>query len=578
MALPRLRGIARRTGAALVAASVVCVGGLATPAHAATRSVVSVLAPDTQILLPRSEGGAAADFRTITPLILDEGPDTATGVKLVIDASKLAHVAELSLPKGCSFSASDPAHLHAVCSLGSVELLDSVDLGIRADAGAAEGATGSIVFSLTATNGSEDPEDAREKTGTTRVTLGHGPDLAAGSLGDLKVSPGSTEDYSPQVTNQGDRDVTGVVMYLDAQQLDGAVGLSLTGPSHSNCLYHYGDPDDTVGDRTGVYCTFPDVVVHPGETYRVSTPVGLTASADASEGFFEYGFDLVGGQLADSGGTGTKGSGPALGLTLVPAPTKAARTQVEDIDYSNNIGLSLVSTGRVEDVAATAGDVTGTVGKRVGFHASVVNTGTVATVPIPGAPSADVTAAEAVFFPSGVTVTSAPASCSGADDADDAVGSDTAGVVGKGLFRTEVRKAEDGLPEADGPLYLCLVQKVLQPGQSATFDFTVKPTKVLHKAEGGVVAVSGGSGIDDNPVNNIADFTVSAVAAAGTPTPRPTATATASSAPAASGGGGLAATGGGGDALPVSLAGVAAILLGAGGVLFARRRRNGSHG
>jgi hypothetical protein len=587
MAHLRPRGIVRRTGAALAAASVLCVGLAATPAQAATRSLISVLAPDTQVLLPQSDGGAASAFRTVTPLVLSEGPaGTLTGVKLTIDAGKLAHVAELSLPKECRFSPSDPSHLHAVCSLGSVRLLGSVDLGIRSAPGAAAGATGSIVFTVTATNATEDPEDARGKLGTTRVSVGHGPDLAAGSLGALSVSPGTAEAYSPQVTNRGDRDAKGVVMYLDAAQLDGGSGLSLTGPRHSNCLYHYGEPGPGA-DRTGILCSFPDVTVHPGQTYRLSTPVDLTATADATEGYFEYGFDLVGGQLTDPDAKGTKGSGPALGLTPVPAPTGSSRSLVQDIDYSNNTGVSAVSTGRIDDVAATAGDVTGTVGKAVRFHTSVVNTGTVPTVPIPDAPTTATTAADVVFFPVGVTVTAAPASCTSEDGLSvGAAKGAKAAEDSKSPFAAKVRSAEGGLPTGDGSVYICLVEKVLQPGQSATFDFTLKPTKVLHKAGGTAIAISGGTGIDDNVNNNVVNFTVSAAKGSTVPTstPRPTASATASgssgsAAPSASAsaGGGLAATGGGSDALPLTLTGAAAILLGAGGLLFARRR-SGSHG
>lgn len=587
MAHLRPRGTVRRTGAALAAASVLCIGAAVGPAHAAEKSVFSVMPPSAQTLLPQSAGGAAADFRTVTPVVLDEGPGSSlSGVVLTVDASRLKGVAELSLPKECSFTA-DPSHLHAVCSLGTVDLIGQVDLGIRALAGAKVGAHGSLVFKATADNATEDPEDAFMGT-TTPVVVGNGPDLAVGDLGDLSVPPGSTSAQSPLVSNKGDRDAKGVLMYLDAQQLDGGSGLSVAG-SYGNCLYHYGDPELPAAERTGVLCSFPDVTVHPGESYRVATPVGLAATAEATRGFFEYGFDLVGGELADPDAVGTKGTGPALGLSPVPAGSAASRMLAGDIDYGNNTTVSMVSTGRIVDVAAGAADVKGTVGKPVAFRGTLSNTGTVPTTPMAGAPAADVTAAELVAFPPGVKVTSLPAGCT---TTDDPTVSEPPAALATGRarsgFAARLHTAEQSVPDADqGSAYLCLVQQVLQPKDSVGFDFTLTPARALDRAEGVVIAVSGDTGLDDDPSNNLADFRVSAAKAQPTAKPTPSATATASTTAPASGaasasataatGGYLADTGGGASALPIALGGAAAVLLGAGGVLFARRR-SGSHG
>ena len=161
--------------------------------------------------------------------------------------------------------------------------------------------------------------------------------------------------------------------------------------------------------------------------------------------------------------------------------------------------------------------------------------------------------------------------------------------------------AEAGtLPEDVGSLYACMVDSVIQPGSQVVFTFTVRPTEVLHGAQGAVVAFTG-EGIDDDMSNNIADFTVDAAKATTTPvTTTPTATAPASasatssatpsataSAPATTSAaattspaatGALAETGGGDDTSPMLFFGIGAIALGVAAVLLTRRRRTGSHG
>ena len=157
--------------------------------------------------------------------------------------------------------------------------------------------------------------------------------------------------------------------------------------------------------------------------------------------------------------------------------------------------------------------------------------------------------------------------------------------------------AEAGtLPEDVGSLYACMVDSVIQPGSQVVFTFTVRPTEVLHGAQGAVVAFTG-EGIDDDMSNNIADFTVDAAKATTTPvttTPTATAPASASATPSATASapattsaaattspaatGALAETGGGDDTSPMLFFGIGAIALGVAAVLLTRRRRTGSHG
>ncbi|MEY9962067.1 LPXTG-motif cell wall-anchored protein [Streptacidiphilus sp. MAP12-16] len=576
MAHLRPRGIVR-VGAAAAAATVISVALSTAPAQAADPVPFSFIAPPAQTLLPQSAGVSGTAFRTITPVILNEDPTgSLTGVTIALDATKLAPVAELSLPQSCTFT--DPAHLHASCSLGTVGLFGQLNLGIRATASAAVGATGSLSYKVTAANGIEDPQDGAVQT--TPVVIGDGPDLAVGQLGALSVKPGGSVGYTPQVSNKGDRDAKGVVMYLDTAADSGGFDFAVGG-NYSNCQYGVGDSATPVAERTGVLCRFDDVVVHPGEILQPSAPAVVTATQQATKGYVEYGFDVTGGELDKQTPTGRQGTGGKLLLVPAPATTKSL---VGDIDYGNNVAISAISTGQVSDVAAVAGDVKGTVGRQAWWTAGVRNAGTLPTQAIPGAPSKSDTADVLVALPKGVTVTSVPQGCQSlglglTNSRSSSAASDPTGRL-EARFRSAQARPNDPTPVLDpGSAYVCLVDRVLQPGQSASFRFGLKPTQVLDRAEGMVIAVAGKG--DDNPANDIAAFHVTATKAVGstaTPTASPSTSAQpGSSASPTSGGGGLAQTGGGSAATPIALGGAAAVALGAGAVLFARRRRASSH-
>ncbi|MFC1404483.1 MULTISPECIES: LPXTG cell wall anchor domain-containing protein [Streptacidiphilus] len=586
MSDPLLRRFAR-IGAAVVAASAISVG-LALPAQAdagtgsAGGALISVLAPPAVTLVPQPASGGPTAFTTLTPIVANEGDVTQVDdVVLSVDATGLKGVAELSLPKGCSYT--DAAQTKADCRLGSVAIVGTLDLGIRTLPGATVGTKAKLSFKATAANAVEDPSDSAESL-TTEVTVGDGPDLATTQLGALTVKPGGSTGYTPQLRNLGDRDSDkGVVMLIDAASMSGGAGFSIGG-NYSNCQYGVGDVEAPAAERTGVLCHFDDVVVHPGDVLQPSEPITVDATSAATRGYTEYGFDTVGGELTKGVSSGHAGTGAAL--TLVPVPSAGVRSRIADIDYTNNVGFAELSTGQSLDVAATGKDFSGTVGSSAHLYAGVVNKGTVPTQALEGAPSADDTVALLVALPEGIKVTKVPAGC----ERDD---SESSGAVRSRVgnaLSSRLTAAAGSLSEPDGSLYDCLVGSVVQPGASYTLDFTVEPTAVLHQAAGEVMAFTG-DGIDDDMDNNVADFTVETVKGSTTPvtvtsTPTPTvsATATASasatpSAPAtAATGGVLAATGGGDDTSPMLFFGVGAIALGVAAMLLTRRRRAGSHG
>jgi LPXTG-motif cell wall-anchored protein len=586
-----------RIGAAMVTASAISIGLTVLPAQAdsgfrsasasasGSAALISVIAPPAVTLVPQPASGGPTAVTTLTPVVLNEGDIAqANGVVLSIDASGLTGVAELTLPKDCAYT--DAAHTKADCHLGSVETFGTVDLGVRSLAGAAVGSTAKLSFKATASNAVEDSGDTTADL-TTVITVGDGPDLATGEIGDLSVKPGGTTSYTPKLRNVGDQDsAKGVVMLIDAADALAGSAFSIGG-NYSNCQYGVGDTSLPAAGRTGVLCHFDDVVVHPGDVLQPSAPITVKAASDATVGYTAYGFDTVGGELTQGLSTGHSGTGAAL--TLVSVPAGSSRALVGDLNYGNNVGIAKLSTGQTLDVSATAGNVSGTVGTGTGtaLRAGVSNVGTLPTKSLDGAPSAKDTAAVLVALPVGVKVTKAPAGCF-----DDGPVSSQAARSRLGSRLSSRMATEAGtLPTDIGALYACMIDSVIQPGSSVAFTFTVQPTKVLHAAQGAVVAFTG-SGIDDDLTNNIADFTVDAVKATTAPvTATATSTASASatasatssasatvSASATSTGGALAQTGGGDDTTPMVFYGIGAIALGVAGVLLARRRRTGSHG
>ncbi|WP_196198376.1 LPXTG cell wall anchor domain-containing protein [Streptacidiphilus fuscans] len=537
-------------------------GGLtAVPAGAAGAQFVAVVSTPQVTLLPQSSGAQALQYHSVGVSVMAEQAPLS-GVQVAVDASRVAGVAGLSLPGNCRFT--DAARLHAACSLGSVDGVGQVEVGLRSLPGAKVAAKGSVRFTVTAANATEDPSSPPT---TTTVVVGDGPDLAVLPLPTtLSLTPGGTLTVNPQVANVGDRDASGITLLLDS--VEG--GAWSVGGGFGNCRY---GADAGLGAPTAVVCHF-NTVVKPGETYQLATPAPVSAVSQAPDGVLMYGWDVTGGQIDSSITGGTPGHGAPLALVPVPASARHALPNVApDINYDNNVAVSQLHLVSADDVAAVAHDVTGTVGRKVTTVFGVRNDGTVPTRQVPGAPGGT-TAALLAMLPQGVSVVSAPKGC----QAESLDGPPPVAA----LARVRAQAAGDGVP---GAVYACLVTRALQPGAEADFAFTLKPTRTLHAAQGTVVAV--GQPDDNTPLDNIATFQVTATPAAGTPSasaspvahPSASATAAATAPAAPTGpGGSLAHTGGGDDTLPLVGAGLAAVVLGGAALALTRRRRGGTAG
>lgn len=533
-----LRRAVGSASALLVATAGLALGAGAGVAHAAQVERVDV-SPGFPRTVPVRSGGHGADYRPLSILFYDMTQNALRGVKVSVNGAALHGFAELDLPKGCAYTSAD--HLHESCDLGDARTgSGEFRVGVRALPGAKAGATGDVVFKLTAVNGKEDVDPARPQD-TETVTVGDGADLAINDFGrSMKVTPGGTTALPLRVTNLGSRDAKGVVLFLhDQYGRTGVLG------NHSNCVYEHFD-----NGQRGAQCTFPDTVVKPGETLVLSDPFTLSTPAGAHGDEIQYGGGLTGDDWIGTR-EGTQGTGDAL--TLVPAPAgKAAAFSYDpsqDMDTYNNIYYTRLETGTVTDVAGVGGHLDAVIGKDTALAFGVRNTGntTVRRSSTDGRGDIGLFA----MFPSTVRVTGAPKECH------------TIGGSPEQLSAYPVTPRTTKVA-----IYECSRALTLKPGEQTRFTFHIVALKAVSGSYAGMQSVSLEDPTADTD-NDVAHVTINATAAA------PAAAGT--NAPSADGDstGSLAATGAGGTTLWATAAG-AALLLGAGAVTATRRRGAGN--
>jgi hypothetical protein len=163
------------------AAALLCVtAGLSLGASAGVASAAPVehfsVSTGFDRTVPVRGGGHGAAFRPLSVLFFDTTENTLLGVKVSVDGTAVRGFAELDLPAGCAYASAD--HLHESCVLGDARNgSGEFAVGVRALPGAKGGATGRVVFKVTARNGQAytDPANPQDTVG---VTVGDGPDLA----------------------------------------------------------------------------------------------------------------------------------------------------------------------------------------------------------------------------------------------------------------------------------------------------------------------------------------------------------------------------------------------------------------
>jgi hypothetical protein len=247
---------------------------------------------------------------------------------LVIDARGLAGVARVAVvdPRctahGQVFSCANP----------DTAQLTNLDFTVRADPGAALGATGTIKYTASAGHGAP---------GTARVKVVVGvPELVVGKVTDVTHARiGSRIDVPLRLRNVGNLATDRRI----AVHWVGAGGLVFD-RNFSNCGYSTGNDQVAPDSPTSVTCVFPAPVA-AGGTVELSSPLTATVGAHALTAVLDYTAELL--QPGVRPGADTEpGTGPAL--TLVPA------SGTGDGFESGATGRVGVSADSSADLAATA--------------------------------------------------------------------------------------------------------------------------------------------------------------------------------------------------------------------------------
>lgn len=511
-----MRDSAARSSSVVAGIVTVLAGLIASPAAAVAPSVKShIVVPDTIL--------AAGQTGSVSPIILTSADTVVSNLKFVIDARGVASFATVDLNTSgqCTQAPAKvwTCHDDDYADTGNL-FYTPVFLEITAAADASAGTTGEITFKFTADGLTGDTRSAK-------VTIGEGVDLGALPGKSVTAAVGESFVVKHGVVNAGEVAARGAVAVF-------GLDYPIVATTHySNCAYD--------GDVL-IFCTFTDDLA-PGHSYEFSMPYKVRSDAVAPDqpllenGWFTVDdFAVLRKFVAELGlPTGTPGDGPKLSLTdTTPTGPHSLNPPQTDINAENNFAdtdVRITGTQRA-DVAAVGDTGSGTVGSTVKVKIGIDNHGPAAayTHDLQDLPMVD------FVVPVGATVTAVDADCLPWND---------------GFF--------GDFGEAGQRHYRCLPFEPVLVEQPHTFAFTLRidaagtttaPVKILGWGDSEQVAPP----LNANTANDTAAVVLTGTAADGD-----------------HGTGGLPVTG-----TPVAIvAGIGAILLGAGFVLFrmARRRR-----
>ncbi|MFI6405623.1 hypothetical protein [Streptomyces sp. NPDC050548] len=335
-----------------------------------------IQAPYDQSVTVASADGTAM-YRTLKlGLYHDNDNFTVTDGHLTVDVSGLAGVAEVAWPDNCT---PNGAGTVAVCDTGDVPTRYSaeVQLQVRAVAGAAVGAQGTIAYSAEATGGPDGTLTAAEGS-TTPVTVRSGPDLGIDAQQDRTgVAVGTDLTVPFAVTNTGNETAHGFTVQLYA-----TYGLDIV-TRYPQCTYTEPDATGTYMPMTHATCAF-DTDIAPGATVELPAPLRLTVNDHALFERFDYDIEPVDG--------------------------------VTDLDSSDNSRAWNIDADNTADFAAHGTEVSGAVGDTVTAAIRFTNDG---PAWVANAGSGDPVATVDFYLPEGTTATSMPSTCHGARSTGD---------------------------------------------------------------------------------------------------------------------------------------------------------------
>lgn len=435
-----------------------------------------------------------------------------TNETLVVDARDLAGIASVAVDDPRCTTGGQVL----TCVNKDVAQPPYVDFTVRADTGAAVGATGTLKYAVSAHHGTGATARAKVVVGAPGLIVGKVPDVTHAKIG-------SRIELPLRLRNTGDL-ATDRRIVLRWESLGGLV----FDRKFSNCAY--GDGDDPVepGSQASVTCVFTAPVA-AGATVELSSPLTATVGKHVLTAVTDYSAELLKPGV-DPGGGSHPGTGPAL--TLVPA------SGAGDGFESGATGRADVSTDSSADLAATtavtprrtAGEWTLTLNAVNHGPASAYGVGTKAVALVD------------VVLPKG-TVATGNAFQEGEDTP-----------YGECFLWVGDTKTA---PFAAGHRhYVCPVPRGVAAGKSRLFVLWVKPAKDYTDAKGTATVRPGPAGIALHDRNTADDSVTFAFDKAAT---SPTSSAS---------------TSGTGPVFLVATAAGGAAVLGSAALLVARRRRN----
>ncbi len=432
------RSLTARLGLSVFLAAV---GGaaLAAPAHAQPgQPYLDVHAPDHMSLLVR--GAQAA--KTIVAVDAELVPDA----KLTVDLAKLAGVATVDAPDGCT-----TAGTTMTCPV-TPDATTSRRLGFtfRTTSAAKAGTTADITFRAAAAGV---PPVERHTT----VEVVDDVDLAATSGGSGgHVKPGARVHTPIHFVNIGTKDAAGATIRIWTPK-------TLDSVHYDNCAYDTNPPGAPTSELAT--CTFTGPLA-PGQEYQIVDEQGADGVA-ATVRANAYGDAVVSFDVQAAGAA--KAASGAGGRRLRLAPHTALKAQ--DYNPANNGAEIAYFVDNTYDYALLGDTATGKVGDVVHVKPAIRSNGPSSPVPVVLDKEGHFWWPKLVFtLPEGTEAAAIPQDC-------------VAIVVnGKpnGPYTWELGKAVPG-----GTVYRCWAPKI-DVGQTLTEDFALRITKLVPNATGPV--------------------------------------------------------------------------------------------
>ncbi|PAZ13165.1 hypothetical protein CLM62_26295 [Streptomyces sp. SA15] len=466
--------------------------------------------------------GSAAQSAHVSWMFWDDGAQVPvpTNETLVIDARDLAGIASLTVDDP---RCEDDEQV-ITCANTDSSQSRSVEFTLRADAGAAPGADGTITYTVSA-------DHATGTTANAKVVVGI-PNLIVGKLPDVtNARIGSRVDVPLRLRNTGDLATDRRVM-LRWESVGGLV----FDREFSNCAYGENHEPSDPGSQISVTCVFPvgPDSVPAGATMELSSPLTAMVSEHVLTAVTDYSVELLRPGVEPGGGS-HQGTGPALTLVRASGAGGGFEKGAEGrftVAADNSADLAAEATTEPRGAGGWALDI------------SALNHGPASAYGIDDKSVATVD----VVLPKGAVATGIIF-----DEEEDSP-------YGPCLLRDGSTRTAPF--EAGHRHYVCTVPFGVAAGKSQLFELRVKTSKAYDGAKGTATVRPGPAGIPLHDPDASNDNVTFAFGTSATPTA------------AVPSGDTLDATGAGRTTLIATAAGCAALL---GGVVIVVRRRRRSH-